>query len=93
MVRKATAPSAVAAAYCLSTGYSATAMAALVKAAREPRNAVATRLAAVAAMNNRPAVVARTSRDLMARLLLTKPRPARPARTRLPGRQCLVARV
>jgi hypothetical protein len=35
---------------------------------------MAMRLVTVAVMNNSPAVVARTSRDLMARLLLVKPR-------------------
>jgi hypothetical protein len=47
---------------------------------------------AVAAMNNTPAVVARTSRDLMARLLTAEPRRARPARVRRPGRQRLLGR-
>ena len=44
-----------------------------------------------AAVTLQPAVVARMSRDLMVRLLLTKPRRAGPAQVRLPGRQCLVA--
>ncbi len=41
MSRKATAPSAIAAACCLSTGQSVTAMAVLVKAARNWNSAAA----------------------------------------------------